>query len=113
MIVAKSKIFTVAFVLLVLAVATRDAMALSAPERRGRTLAVRLCAQCHAVGKVGTSPHIGAPPFRHLEERVDLDKFQQRLRQGLMSSHRDMPSFRFTGEDASAMVAYLRSIQEP
>jgi cytochrome c len=92
MTVAKSKIFTVAFVLLVLAVATRDAMALSAPERRGRTLAVRLCAQCHAVGKVGTSPHIGAPPFRHLEERVDLDKFQQRLRQGLMSSHRNMPA---------------------
>ena len=113
MIVAKSKLLAVAFVMLVFAAATRDAMALSSTERRGRTLSVRLCAQCHAIGKLGTSPRAGAPPFRHLEERVDLDKFQQRLRQGLMSSHQDMPVFRFTREDARAMVAYLRSIQGP
>ena len=113
MIAAKSKMLAVAFVLLVFAVAARDAVALSAPERRGRTLAVRLCAQCHAIGKSGTSPLAGAPPFRHLEDRLDLDNFQQRLRQGLMSSHRDMPVFRFTREDARAMVAYLRSIQRP
>jgi cytochrome c len=113
MIAAKSKLLAGAFVMLALAMATSDAMALSPAERRGRTLAVRLCAQCHAIGKSGTSPHAGAPPFRHLEERVDLDKFQRRLRQGLMSSHQDMPVFRFTREDAGAMVAYLRSIQGP
>jgi mono/diheme cytochrome c family protein len=113
MIVAKSKMLAAAFVALILVMAVRDAMALSATERRGRTLAVRLCAQCHAIGKRGTSPLADAPPFRHFEERVDLDKFRQRLRQGLMSSHHDMPVFRFTREDAGAMVAYLRTIQGP
>lgn len=109
----KSKMLAVTFVLLVLVMAASDAMALSAAERRGRTLAVRLCAQCHAIGKSDTSPKSGAPPFRRLESRVNFDTFQQRLRQGLMSSYHDMPVFRFTREDARAMVAYLRSIQSP
>ena len=109
----RSRILAVTFLGLAFAMATRDAMALSGAERRGRTLAIRLCAQCHAIGKSDASPKIGAPPFRHLESRIGLDNFQQRLRQGLMSSYHDMPVFRFTREDARAMVAYLRSIQRP
>jgi len=46
-----------------------------------------------------------------LEQRVDLDMFMERLRQGLTSDHPDMPTFRFTRDDARALVAYLRSIQ--
>lgn len=113
MIALKSRLLTAAFLVFALAMATRDAMALSAAERRGRTLAIRLCAQCHAIGNSNVSPKTGAPPFRHLESRVDLDNFQQRLRRGLMSSYHDMPVFRFTREDARAMVAYLRLIQRP
>jgi hypothetical protein len=30
---------------------------------------------------------------------VDLDTFTDRLREGLMSDHPDMPTFRFTRED--------------
>jgi mono/diheme cytochrome c family protein len=99
--------------LLGLAVLARDAMALSALERQGRKLAVRLCAQCHAIGKSGASPRVGTPPLRHLDQRVNLDTFGSRLRQGLMSSHQDMPIFRFTREDSRAMIAYLRTIQGP
>jgi cytochrome c len=82
-------------------------------ERQGRALAERMCAQCHAIGKDGSSPHVGAPAFRELSRRVDLDRFSSRLREGLMSGHPDMPTFRFTREDAGALVAYLRSIQGP
>ena len=42
---------------------------------------------------------------------VDLDDFTHRLREGLTSGHPDMPTFRFTREDARALTAYLRSIQ--
>jgi len=35
-------------------------------EERGRTLAERMCAQCHAIGRTGASPHVGAPAFRAL-----------------------------------------------
>jgi len=93
--------------------AASEAAALTALERRGRALAARLCAECHAIGKSGASPHAGAPAFRSLEQRADLDTFARRLRRGLMSGHHDMPMFRFSREDARAMVAYLRAIQRP
>jgi mono/diheme cytochrome c family protein len=44
---------------------------------------------------------------------VDLDGFMEQLREGLQSGHSEMPSFRFTREDARAVVTYLRSIQVP
>jgi hypothetical protein len=44
---------------------------------------------------------------------VDLDSFSDRLREGLMVGHPDMPTFRFTREDARGFVLYLRSIQAP
>ena len=79
----------------------------------GRVLAEKMCGQCHALGASGASPHIGAPPFRALSDRVDLDTFASRLRDGLTSGHPDMPTFRFSREDARALNAYLRSIQGP
>lgn len=84
-----------------------------AMERRGRALAEDMCAPCHAIGRSGESPHIGAPPFRRLDRRLDLDSFMDRLREGLMVGHPDMPTFRFSREDARAFVLYLRSIQGP
>jgi len=85
----------------------------SALRRRGEALAERMCASCHAIGRTGESPHVGAPPFRRLERRIDIDGFIDRLRDGLTSGHPDMPTFRFTREDARAFVDYLRSIQTP
>jgi mono/diheme cytochrome c family protein len=81
--------------------------------RQGMALAERVCSPCHAIGKTGASPHAPAPAFRNLGDRVDLDDFARRLREGLTSGHSDMPTFRFTREDARALTAYLRSIQAP
>ena len=81
------------------------------PERRGRDLAEQMCASCHAVGRDGASPHADAPEFRALDRRIDLDSFMDRLREGLLSGHPDMPTFRFGREDARAFVLYIRSIQ--
>ena len=81
--------------------------------QRGESLVKEMCAGCHAIGRSGQSPHIGAPAFRTLDRRVNLDTFIERLRGGLTSGHLDMPTFRFTREDARAFIAYLRSIQMP
>jgi cytochrome c len=82
-------------------------------ERQGRALAERMCSECHAIGRSGQSPHANAPAFRALDRRLDLDGFMDRLREGLMVDHPDMPTFRFTREDARAFLLYLRSIQAP
>ena len=108
-------IIRIAIALLLLA--TPGAFAEEAPldplTKHGETLARTMCSECHAIGKSGASPHAGAPPFRELSRRLDLDFFSDRLRDQLMVGHPDMPAFRFTREDAGAFVFYLRSIQVP
>jgi mono/diheme cytochrome c family protein len=78
---------------------------------QGKLLAMTFCAECHAVSTTDASPHAQAPAFRALDRRVNFDTFFQRLREGVTSSHPDMPTFRFSREDARAFIAYLRSIQ--
>jgi mono/diheme cytochrome c family protein len=90
-----------------------EQVALSPMEQKGRALAERMCAQCHAIGRRGKSPHAAAPPFRDLGRRIDLDSFVDRLRDRLMVDHPDMPTFHFRGEDARALRLYLRCIQAP
>ena len=80
---------------------------------RGEALAASMCAQCHTIRGDDESPRTDAPEFPRLERRIDLDTFMDRLQQGLMSGHPDMPTFRFTRDDARALVAYLRSVQAP
>jgi mono/diheme cytochrome c family protein len=92
--------------------ASSQAHALTKLQQRGQALAQRLCSTCHAVGVSGDSPHIGAPRFRELGDRLDLATFARTLRRGLESGHQDMPRFKFTREDADAMTAYLRAIQK-
>jgi cytochrome c len=82
-------------------------------ERRGRALAERMCSPCHAIGRGGRSLHSDAPAFHALDRRLDLDVFMERLREGLMVDHPDMPTFRFSREDARAFALYLRSVQAP
>lgn len=82
-------------------------------QQRGKTIAERMCASCHAIGRSGGSPHAAAPPFRSLQDRMDLDAFAQRLRSGLLTGHDDMPMFRFDRESADAVAAYIRSVQGP
>jgi mono/diheme cytochrome c family protein len=111
----REMIVRLAILLLLLATSLSSAedMSPSPLEQRGRALAERMCSQCHAIGKSGQSPHVGAPAFRALDRRVDLDSFMERLREGLIVGHSDMPTFRFTREDAHAFLLYLRSIQAP
>jgi cytochrome c len=79
---------------------------------RGRSLVTQYCAQCHAVGPADRSPLIAAPPFRGINDRLNSDELFERLQEGLSSAHKDMPSFRFSREDAHAIRSYLNSIQK-
>jgi cytochrome c len=82
------------------------------PADRGRALLQENCARCHAIGKIDVSPLKGAPPFRIIGQSYELDQFARRLTRGIASSHPDMPEFHFNEEDADAVIAYLRTIQD-
>jgi mono/diheme cytochrome c family protein len=82
------------------------------PVRRGQALIAEFCGRCHAVGTKGKSRHPDAPPFRTLGRKIDLDEFPRALERGISTGHPDMPDFKFSLEDARAVRAYLRVIQE-
>ena len=102
----RSKILPFAVLLATSPVAAQELAA------RGHTLLSEMCASCHAIEKSGASPHPAAPPFRIISRRLDIGDLYEKLREGLSSGHRDMPTFRFTREDARAVRAYLRIIEE-
>ena len=107
------QLFAVAILLLAGSVAPGAADEPNPLARQGKSLAEAMCGGCHAIGSTGNSPHASAPPFRRFGNVIDLDAFMERLREGLMTGHPDMPAFRFTREDARALVAYVRTVQGP
>jgi mono/diheme cytochrome c family protein len=81
--------------------------------RRGEQLLAKHCAMCHAIGRQGSSPHRQAPPFRTLAKRYPIESLSEALGEGLYTGHPDMPEFVFAPADVGAILAYLKSIQEP
>lgn len=82
------------------------------PVEQGRRIVQEFCGPCHATGKSGDSPHVAAPPFRTFARSFDLDQFPRLLQRGISSNHPDMPEFKFGEDEARAVRAYLRTIQE-
>lgn len=97
-----------ACILLPLAVA----QARDAEQARAKAMLEDLCGRCHAVGQTGKSPNPLAPPFRNFGEKLYDTDMVQRLQEGLTTVHKEMPTFRFSHDDAAAAVNYLRSIQK-
>jgi mono/diheme cytochrome c family protein len=82
-------------------------------ELRGRALVEMRCSRCHAIDATGSSPHPEAPPFRTLGTRYPIDSLAEALAEGLVTGHPDMPEFIFDVRDVGAILAYLRSVQDP
>jgi mono/diheme cytochrome c family protein len=80
---------------------------------RGEAIAELACAQCHAIGATGDSPHPDAPPFRRLSRTVDLGTLPERFAEGHITSHPDMPDWQFEEVDMEGLIAYLEKVQAP
>lgn len=82
------------------------------PAARGREIAQQNCSSCHAIGPFGDSPAPEAPPFRTLSANYRVDTLEEALAEGISVGHPAMPQFEFAPQDADALIAYLRAIQE-
>ena len=79
---------------------------------RGKEIANRLCAECHAVEKHGSSPHQDAPAFRTLASRWPLENLEESLAEGIVTGHPDMPPYEFEPDDIAALIDHLHAIAE-
>jgi len=75
----------------------------------GRELLATNCSGCHATEASGESPHAGAPPFRDLHLRYDVEELEEALVEGI-TAHPDMPVFTFEPDQAASIIAYLKSL---
>ena len=97
-----------------LALVLGPALAASAAEpadvAAGRRLALRACGQCHATGPSGESAVADAPPFRRLNERIDIDSLPSRFKDGVMVSHSRMPMVLLDADELVQLTAYLKTL---
>jgi len=79
--------------------------------KRGRQIAEMNCSPCHAIGARDESKHPQAPPMRDLSKRYPLDALEEAFVEGIYSGHPDMPEFKATSDQVTALLAYLDTIQ--
>jgi cytochrome c553 len=76
---------------------------------RGRTIAERKCAPCHAISRDDERPHAIVTPFRELYTRYPIAMLVDAQKTGIISGHDEMPMFELSGEDMKALLAYIDS----
>lgn len=79
----------------------------AAPGERGRAIAQKLCARCHAIDQKGSSPMGLAPPFRDLSQRYPIEMLAEALAEGITTGHPSMPNFTFEPRDINALLTYI------
>ncbi|MEM9106807.1 MAG: cytochrome c [Pseudomonadota bacterium] len=88
-------------------------LAQTSPDvQRGRVLANTYCAECHSILKVGPSPLSIAPPFRVLHTFYPVEDLEEALVEGIVTGHPSMPEFSFDPDQASNLIAYMKSLEE-
>jgi cytochrome c553 len=76
---------------------------------RGRIIAARKCAPCHAVSRDDERPHAIVTPFRDLHTRYPIEMLIDARKTGVISGHDEMPMFELSREDVRALLAYIDS----
>ena len=100
----------VALAVLAALVVAGPAGAQPASAERGKAMAERLCARCHAIGVSGASPLAEAPPLRTFNEKWPLEQLEEALAEGIMTGHPEMPEFELTPEEIQDLLAYLATL---
>ena len=80
------------------------------PLERGRAIAEKNCARCHATGPTGESPLQPAPPFRVLPQRYPIENLAEALAEGIVTGHSAMPEFTFKPDEIDALLTYIASL---
>lgn len=80
------------------------------PLERGKAIAEKNCARCHATGPTGESPLQPAPPFRILHQRYPIESLAEALAEGIVTRHSAMPEFAFKPDEIDALLTYIDSL---
>lgn len=77
---------------------------------RGRLLAQKNCAWCHAIGRSGDSPNPRAPRWRDISQQHPILPLREPLTRGIARPHDEMPKFELSNDEVDTIVAYINSL---
>lgn len=80
---------------------------------RGKAVAERVCAACHALAPGQASPRPPAPPFASFAGRFTELTLQRRLTEITETGHTQMPGLAMHSDEIADLVAYLNSQPTP
>jgi mono/diheme cytochrome c family protein len=80
---------------------------------RGHQLAMRRCAECHAIGHGRQSPDGDAPRFVALRLRFNELSLERRLDGIPWGRHAGMPPIGLSDGDRQDLAAYIESLRSP
>ncbi|MCW5771539.1 MAG: cytochrome c [Rhodospirillaceae bacterium] len=86
------------------------ARAESPDPARGRAVAERSCAKCHAIAPGRTGPEPAIPSFMQMAR--DPDHTRASLRQMIELPHHEMPAQSLTRAEIDDVVAYILSLKK-
>ena len=94
---------------LLLAALAAPAAAESGNAARGRALAERFCAKCHAVAPGRTGPEPAVPSFMRMA--ADPEQTRSSLRQFITLPHYEMEPQTLTSAEIDDVIAYILSLK--
>ena len=81
-------------------------------EAKGKALAEKHCARCHAVDRDDKSTLPIAPPFRTFASKWPLESLEEALAEGIITGHPGMPVFQFEPDQIAALMEHLHEISK-
>lgn len=78
---------------------------------RGRQVAERVCAGCHAITETGTSPSAMAPPFRALRMRYNPISMERHIGDLAASGYFGMPRQLISPAESADIAAYIETLR--
>jgi mono/diheme cytochrome c family protein len=81
----------------------------SGDAARGRALAERFCAKCHAIAPGRTGPEPAVPTFMRMA--ADPENTRASLRQFITIPHFEMPPQSLTTAEIDDVIAYILSMR--
>lgn len=86
---------------------------LSPGAERGRQVAERLCAACHAIGPADKGPSAMAPPFRALRMRYNPISLERHIASLAATGYFGMPPQSVSEAEARDVADYIETLREP
>jgi mono/diheme cytochrome c family protein len=84
--------------------------ALETASERGRQIAVRDCAGCHAIDTGSDSERLVAPPFREIRTRYSYISLSREFIAIGQFGHHQMPPTQISRSDSSDLIAFIKSL---